>query len=88
MSNYKTSQPQRMHPDHLCFNKAIKAIILFTKISQTVISYNMAQKKFFFNFKVEEFCQHTRKSGKNCGLGNSFSYRNKTVIILKTKLFV
>ena len=48
MSNYKTSQPQKMHPDHLCFNKAIKAIILFTKISQTVISYNTAQKKIFF----------------------------------------
>lgn len=48
MSNYKTSQPQRMYPDHLCFNKAIKAIIFFTKISQTVISYNMAQKKIFF----------------------------------------
>ena len=51
MSNYKTSQPQRMHPDHLCFNKAIKAIIFFTKISQTVISYNTAQKKFFLILK-------------------------------------
>ena len=72
MSNYKASQPQRMYPNHLCFNNAIKAIIFFTEISQTVISNNTAKKKFFFNFKVEESCQHTRKSGKKCGLGNSF----------------